>query len=218
MKKLLLVEDDISLGQILEERLSEDYQISWARTAFEALRLVQEKRDYHLIILDVGLPDINGFELAKKIKPITHAPFLFLTAQSDAESRLKGYQMGAEEFIPKPFHLKELLIRIEHVIKNHPVIDETLIDGVKFSFTKFQIEFSPQQIVTLGSSDMKILELLINKSPKVLDRDEIMSSVWGADSEMSHRSIDNIIVKLRSILGHLGDRIKTVRGQGYQWL
>lgn len=218
MKKLLLVEDDVSLGQILEERLSEDYQISWARTAFEALRLVQEKRDYHLIILDVGLPDINGFELAKKIKPITHAPFLFLTAQSDAESRLKGYQMGAEEFIPKPFHLKELLIRIEHVIKNHPVIDETLIDGVKFSFTKFQIEFSPQQIVTLGSSDMKILELLINKSPKVLDRDEIMSSVWGADSEMSHRSIDNIIVKLRSILGHLGDRIKTVRGQGYQWL
>lgn len=218
MKKLLLVEDDISLGQILEERLSEDYQISWARTAFEALRLVQEKRDYHLIILDVGLPDINGFELAKKIKPITHAPFLFLTAQSDAESRLKGYQIGAEEFIPKPFHLKELLIRIEHVIKNHPVIDETLIDGVKFSFTKFQIEFSPQQIVTLGSSDMKILELLINKSPKVLDRDEIMTSVWGADSEMSHRSIDNIIVKLRSILGHLGDRIKTVRGQGYQWL
>lgn len=222
-QSLLLVEDDLSLGQILEERLSQEYAISWVRSGFEAIKKVEErkhqfKKDFDLILLDVGLPDINGFQVAQRIKPLTHSPFLFLTAQSDAESRLKGYQLGAEEYIPKPFHLKELLIRIDRVIKAHPVVEEKEVEGVRINFSTFQIRLPSGEVLSLASSEIKLLEYLIKRSPEVLDRDEIMTAVWGAESELSHRSIDNMIVKLRSALGPIGEKIKTIRGRGYQWI
>jgi len=103
MKKILLVEDDFSLGETLNERLGQDYDVTWVQSAEQAIQKMKTTKDIHLIVLDVGLPGKNGFDLAKEIRQFSHAPFLFLTAQADAESRLKGYQLGAEEFIPKPF-------------------------------------------------------------------------------------------------------------------
>lgn len=218
MRKILLVEDDHSLGETLFERLKKEYDVAWGKTFSEAWTLFSKTKDFDLIILDVGLPDGNGFELAEKIKQVSPALFLFLTAQADAESRLRGFELGAEEYIPKPFHLKELLIRVKHVLAAHAPTREIQLENCVINFTKLSVQKKSGPIEYPPVTDMKILQLLIEKSPRVLSRDEIMNEIWGIDKNPSHRTIDNIIVRLRQLLGDDGEKhIRSVRGVGYQW-
>lgn len=218
MRKLLLVEDDPSLGNTLLERLQKDYEVSWAQNLAEAWTTFSRSRDFDLVILDVGLPDGNGFELAEKIKKISPALFIFLTAQADAESRLRGFELGAEEYIPKPFHLKELLIRVKHVLEAHAPAKELVLDSCTVNFTTMSVQKKSGQIEYPPVTDIKILQLLVEKSPRVLSRDDIMNEIWGVDKNPSHRTIDNIIVRLRHLLGDEGEKhIRSVRGVGYQW-
>lgn len=218
MRKILLVEDDLSLGETLTDRLKRDYDVAWGRNLAEAWALFTKSRDYDLIILDVGLPDGNGFELAAKIRQISPALFLFLTAQADAESRLRGFELGAQEYIPKPFHLKELLIRVKHVLDAHAPTRELKLENCVVNFTQMSVTKKTGQIEYPPVTDLKILQLLVEKSPRVLSRDEIMNEVWGVDKNPSHRTIDNIIVRLRQLLGDDGEKhIRSVRGVGYQW-
>src|SRR6266581_125413 len=129
MKRLLLVEDDRSLGATLNERLlREKYQVAWVETKQRALKKLSEGL-WDLVILDIGLPDGSGFELARQIKGSTSLPIMFMTALSTAEHRLEGFEIGAEEFIPKPFHLQELLLRVKHVLENHPMLHRVSCRG-----------------------------------------------------------------------------------------
>lgn len=221
MRKVLLVEDDLSLGETLTERLKRDYDVTWAKNFSEAWTSFSTSRDFELAILDVGLPDGSGFELAQKMKQLKAGSpilFLFLTAQADAESRLKGFELGAEEYIPKPFHLKELLLRVKHVLDAHAPAREIEMADCFVNFTNMSVRKKSGSIEYPPVTDMKILQLLIEKSPRVLSRDEIMNEVWGVDKNPSHRTIDNIIVRLRQLLGSDGEKhIRSVRGVGYQW-
>lgn len=218
MRKILLVEDDLSLGETLTARLQKEYQVSWAKSLSEAWSTFSASKDFDLILLDVGLPDGTGFELAEKIKQISPVLFLFLTAQADAESRLRGFELGAEEYIPKPFHLKELLIRVKHVLEAHAPAREIELPGCTLNFTNLSVQLKSGKIEYPPVTDMKILQLLIEKSPRILSRDEIMNEVWGVDKNPSHRTVDNIIVRLRHVLGDDGEKhIRSVRGVGYQW-
>ncbi len=218
MKKILLVEDDASLGETLYERLCQNYEVQWVRDVHSTLKLSDRLKEFNLIVLDVGLPDGNGFELAQQIRKLSQTPFLFLTAQADAENRLKGYQLGAEEFIPKPFHLKELLIRLDHVLRRHTFSEVVNVKNIEINFSDLSIINEKNEKVFLASSEMKVLEILIKQAPRVLDRDEILNQVWGLDRDVSHRSIDNIVVKIRSSLSSAGSCVHTVRGRGYQWI
>lgn len=218
MRKILLVEDDQSLGETLTSRLQKEYQVTWAKSLSEAWSTFSASKDFDLILLDVGLPDGSGFELAEKIKQISPVLFLFLTAQADAESRLRGFELGAEEYIPKPFHLKELLIRVKHVLEAHAPAREIELPGCTLNFTNLSVQLKSGKIEYPPVTDMKILQLLIEKSPRILSRDEIMNEVWGVDKNPSHRTVDNIIVRLRHVLGDDGEKhIRSVRGIGYQW-
>lgn len=218
MKKILLVEDDFTLGKTLSERLSKEFDVSWEKTFESAWTTFSKVRDFDLAIFDVGLPDGSGFDLAEKIRKEKDMLFLFLTAQADAESRLKGFELGAQEFIPKPFHLKELLIRVHHVLETHLHSPEIKIDGALIDLVSMSIKYDGGQIEYPSMTDMKVLKLLIEKAPRVLSRDEIMNEVWGIDKNMSHRSIDNVIVRLRNLFGSAGENhIRSVRGVGYQW-
>lgn len=218
MRKILLVEDDLSLGETLTTRLQKEYQVSWAKNLNEGWSLFSASKDFDLIILDVGLPDGTGFELAEKIKHVSPVLFLFLTAQADPESRLRGFELGAEEFIPKPFHLKELLIRVKHVLEAHAPAREIELSTCTVNFTNLSVQKKSGKIEYPPVTDMKILQLLIEKSPRILSRDEIMNEVWGVDKNPSQRTIDNTIVRLRHILGEDGEKhIRSVRGIGYQW-
>lgn len=218
MKRLLLVEDDVSLGETLKERLlKESYDVVWVESQSEAEKAVNE-RPFDLIILDVGLPDGSGFDLAKKVRAKTSTPFLFVTAMNSAEHRLEGYEIGAEEYIPKPFHLKELLLRIRHVLETHKGIEEVRVGDRVIDLAAQAVVGPNGEKEFLPARDFQLLKLLIESAPRALSRDEILNQVWGEDKFPSHRTVDNTIVRLRQAIGDTGGRyIRSVRGVGYQW-
>lgn len=219
MRKILLVEDDTSLGETLHERLSKEYQVFWAQNVQTAKDTLTKEPGLDLVILDVGLPDGTGFDVAEYIRTQNlHPLFIFLTAQADAEARLKGFELGAEEFIPKPFHLKELLIRVHHVLELHAPQSEIVVEGTTINFSTMSVKKASGPIEYPPLTDLKILQLLIDRAPRVVSRDEIINEVWGPDKNPSHRTIDNTIVRLRQLFGDKGEAyIRSVRGVGYQW-
>jgi len=222
LSHVLLVEDDIGLGETLCERLvKENYQVAWCKGVKEAEQSFQQK-SFDLVILDLGLPDGSGFDLAKHIRKFKSTPIVFMTAMNTAENRLEGYEIGADEFIPKPFHLKEILMRVKHVLENHA--EPKKLSG-RLRVNQKWIHFSTQSIIheddreeQLAKRDFELLKLLIQSAPKILSRDEILNLVWGEDKFPSHRTVDNTIVRLRQALGEGSDEIiRSVRGVGYQW-
>lgn len=213
MTKILLVEDDWSLGATLRDRLQkEGYEVVWTRSA-SAAKEAAGASAFDLYLFDVGLPDGNGFELAPTLPP---KPFIFLTAQGDAESRLKGYDLGAEEFIPKPFHLRELLMRIRHVLDNHMPAPVLQIGDVKVNFDSFEF-FRGGNKENVSVRDVMLLKLLVNKSPTPVTRDEALSCIRGDDKFPTNRTVDNAILRLRAALGEQGSHIESIRGVGYRW-
>jgi two-component system, OmpR family, phosphate regulon response regulator PhoB len=218
MGKFLLVEDDASLGSTLQERLQKkSFEVVWART-FAAAHASLKNDHFDLIILDVGLPDGSGFDLAREIKGRSTVPIIFLTAMTAAHYRLQGFQIGAEEYIPKPFHLQELFLRIDHVLQNHAAKRRLKCGTRLIDFDSMTITSENGASEGLSVKEAQVLELLIKTSPKVISRDEILDAVWGEDKSPTNRTVDNIIVRLRNLLGDDGTIIKSVRSVGYQWL
>jgi two-component system phosphate regulon response regulator PhoB len=218
MKRLLLVEDDRSLGATLCERLArESYDVSWVETMQRALKKLSEGL-WDLVILDIGLPDGSGFDLARHIKEQTSLPLMFITALSTAERRLEGFEIGAEEFIPKPFHLRELLLRVKHVLENHPVCHQVACNGRVIDLDSRAIVQPDGQREYPASRDFDLLQLLVTSTPRVISRNQILDVLWGEDKLLNQRTIDNMIVRLRQMLGDTGSKyIRSVRGIGYQW-
>lgn len=217
--RLLLVEDDKSLGETLKERLEkESYDVTWAQNFSNALSQIKESR-FDLVILDVSLPDGSGFDLGTEIRKSSSAPFLFMTALSTAENRLTGYEIGAEEFIPKPFHLKELLLRIKHVLQNHAPQAKIKCFGKTLDLESQAVISESGEKEFLQARDFQLIKFLIQRAPQVLSRDEILNEIWGEDKFPTHRTVDNAIVRLRQAINDSeGEMIRSVRGVGYQWV
>jgi len=218
MKRLLLVEDDRSLGATLHERLlREPYDVAWVETKQRALRKLDEGL-WDLVILDIGLPDGSGFELARHIKQSTSVPIMFMTALSTAEHRLEGFEIGAEEFVPKPFHLRELLLRVKHVLDRNPVRHQISCNGRVIELESRVIVQPDGRREHPAARDFDLLQLLITSSPAVTSRNQILDVLWGEDKFLNQRTIDNMIVRLRQSLGDTNSTfIRSVRGIGYQW-
>jgi DNA-binding response OmpR family regulator len=218
MKRLLLVEDDRSLGATLHERLlREQYDVAWVETKQRALKKLEEGL-WDLVILDIGLPDGSGFELARHIKQSTSVPIMFMTALSTAEHRLEGFEIGAEEFVPKPFHLRELLLRVAHVLERHPVRHRISCNGRVIELENRAILQPDGRREYPAARDFDLLQLLITGSPSVISRNQILDVLWGEDKFLNQRTIDNMIVRLRQTLGDTNSTyIRSVRGIGYQW-
>lgn len=214
MTRILLVEDDRSLGATLRDCLKkEGYEVSWAQSKAEALD-ANAAEAFDLYLLDVGLPDGTGFEIAEQLKK---GPFVFLTAQSDAESRLRGYDLGAEEYIPKPFHLRELLMRVKHVLQNHVRASTLEFEDVKVDFGSYLVSRAGHS-ETLPAKDVQYLKLLVENSPRVVSRDEALNLLWGEDKFPTARTVDNCVVRLRQALGEKASvALESVRGVGYRW-
>ncbi|HXM50647.1 MAG TPA: response regulator transcription factor [Pyrinomonadaceae bacterium] len=218
MKRLLLVEDDRSLGATLHERLlREPYDVAWVETKQRALKKLDEGL-WDLVILDIGLPDGSGFELARHIKQRTSVPIMFMTALSTAEHRLEGFEIGAEEFVPKPFHLRELLLRVKHVLDRYPVRHQISCNGRVIELESRVIVQPDGRREHPAARDFDLLQLLITSSPAVTSRNQILDVLWGEDKFLNQRTIDNMIVRLRQSLGDTNSTyIRSVRGIGYQW-
>lgn len=222
MSTILLIEDDVSLGSTLTERLQvEGHQVEWTQSKSKALDIISQK-SFDLLIIDVGLPDGNGFDVAKIASNSSNSNIIFLTAMNTAEDRLLGFELGAADFVPKPFHLKELLLRVNKVLSTSQVPPKTVSYGtVRIDFESMTLHFEDGKSEQLPARDFKLLELLVSSTPKVLSREEIMQklwSKWGNEADTSPRTIDNAVVRLRGLLRKgQAEFIHSVRGVGYQW-
>lgn len=221
---ILLVEDDRSMGPTLKERLElESYTVSLAPSLGAAKQsFMAEKPD--IVVLDLGLPDGSGFSFAEElIQNREYPPFIFLTALAGAPERLRGYELGASEFIPKPFHLKELLIRIAKVAatlrEKDSIKDVVHFHGYTINFRGYEITSPSGEVLFLGARDCGLLALLIAEKHRVVSRDEILDKIWGEENFPTNRTIDNAIVRLRAALGEKGsEAIKSIRSVGYRWM
>jgi len=218
MSRVLLVEDDESLGRTLTERLrKERLEVHWAKTVAAAERAVAEDV-WDLAVLDVRLPDGSGFGLARMIKRSSLTPIMFMTALNSAENRLEGFEIGADEYLPKPFHLKEFVLRVRHVLATERVPEIVRAQGREIDLRALSVTTAHGERAFLQVRDGRVLRLLISSAPDVVDRSVILDRVWGRDQFPTPRAVDNAIVRLRQALRDEDNSlIRSVRGVGYQW-
>jgi len=223
--RILLVEDEETLAVGLEYNLSEEgYIVEWASNGKEALECIGSN-DYDLIILDIMLPYLDGFEVAEKIRE-QHArlPILMLTARTSANDRIRGLELGADDYLTKPFHLEELLLRVKGMLKRKQWYQSALSDNPVYHFGENEINFenlscrSAKRSITLTAHEAMVLKYLIDNQGKVVSRKELLQNVWHIDSEIETRTIDNFIVRLRKYFEPNPAQpiyIKSVRSIGY---
>jgi two-component system, OmpR family, phosphate regulon response regulator PhoB len=143
---------------------------------------------------------------------------MFMTALNSAEDRLEGFEIGADEFLPKPFHLRELLLRVQHVLGTRRRDQGLTVDGCEIDLGALTVTHAGGARARLQVRDGRLLKVLIDAAPRIVDRSEILDRVWGRDQYPTPRSVDNCIVRLRQALRDDGSRlIRSVRGVGYQW-
>lgn len=221
---VLLVEDEANLGQTLRDYLrSKKFNVELATTCKEAKAKFNE---FHpaIVILDIGLPDGDGISLAKELRAIRKdSVLLFCTALNDPTLRVEGLELGAEDYITKPFELKELTLRLDRILKSRQISlhrpDTYHFGKLIFWPRRFEIQDAHGIISPLGQKECAILELLIEKQNEVVARDEMIESIWGEDSFPTNRTIDNYIVRLRKWADTDEERtlqITSVRGIGYK--
>jgi DNA-binding response OmpR family regulator len=218
MARVLLVEDEPSLGRTLSERLQrENLEVTWAQTV-EAAEAALGTGRWDLAILDVRLPDGSGFGLARQIKRSSLTPVMFMTALNSAENRLEGFEIGADEYLPKPFHLKEFMLRVRHVLATQRVPELVLVRGLEIDLAALSVTSPDGSRVFLQVRDARVLKMLISAAPSAVDRSDIIDRVWGHEQYPTARAVDNAIVRLRQALhDEHGELIRSVRGVGYQW-
>ncbi len=221
MTRILLVEDDPALGSTLCERLKEEgYAAKWVTRRDDAeAAFAGEKFD--LVILDIGLPDGKGFAFGRHVKEKSGIPLVFLTAMNSAEYRLEGFEIGADDYIPKPFHLKELLLRIDRVLKARG-INRTIETGdIVIELESMTVRLPGDLVEQPQVRDFELLCCLVRSAPCVLSRESIHQKVWSNDPETgTFRSIDNSVLRLRTMFRKFSDEefIRSVRSVGYQWV
>jgi DNA-binding response OmpR family regulator len=218
MARILLVEDDVSLGRTLAERLEKErLNVEWVQTIGDANARLDASA-WDLAIVDVMLPDGSGFGLARQIRQRTTTPIMFMTALNSAENRLEGFEIGADEYLPKPFHLKEFMIRVRHVLGRQRATRALTVNGLTVDLEALTVETPDGQKAFLQVRDCKVLKMLVDAAPRVVDRSTVLNQVWGEDQFPTTRAVDNAIVRLRQALGdEEGRLIRSVRGIGYQW-
>jgi DNA-binding response OmpR family regulator len=218
MPRVLLVEDDASLGRTLAERLEKErLTVRWVQTIADARKDLGAGA-WDLAILDVKLPDGSGFGLARQIRKETATPIMFMTALNSAENRLEGFEIGADEYLPKPFHLKEFIIRVRNVLGRQRSTRTITANGCVVDFDAMSVERAGGERTFLQPRDSRVLSLLVDAAPRVVDRSEILDRVWGEENFPTPRAVDNTIVRLRQVLhDDEGRLIRSVRGVGYQW-
>lgn len=221
MNKLLLIEDDTSLGYILKEYLQmHDFQVDWAKDGVEGLEIFNDG-SFDLCILDVMMPKKDGYQLAEEIKNGSpHTPIIFLTAKSLKIDKLKGFKLGADDYIVKPIDEEELIARIQAVLRRTgnlkaPRKEVYLIGGYAFNARNQELTFAEAHI-HLTQKESKILELLAENMDDLVERDVILNALWGDNSYFNRRSMDVFISKLRKYLSQdPAIYITNVHGKGY---
>ena len=222
--KILVVEDDPRISEVLEYALkAEAYEVEKAQRGREAIE-VAKRSSPALIVLDVGLPDIDGFEVCRSIRRFSDVPVVFLTSRTDEIDRVVGLEIGGDDYVVKPFSPRELLARIKAIRRRHDRAalaspeneEETELryGPITMDLEKFRVRCGNREIV-LTAQEFRLLELLVRHPGRVFTREQVLNRAWGEGGLVTDRTIDVHVKSLRRKFGKL-DFIETVRGIGYR--
>jgi two-component system, OmpR family, phosphate regulon response regulator PhoB len=226
MTKILIIEDDSDISELIEYNFKQE---KWeCRLADNGSDGVALANSYHpdLIVLDLMLPDISGLDVCRKLKADVHTqktPIIMLTAKSEEVDRIVGFEIGADDYVTKPFSPRELILRVKAIIKrvSTKVNEKPLPHVVQFGVLKFIPEkyevYVHDELIQLTSLEFKILNYFLNNLGRVASRDILLDKVWGYDAELTTRTVDTHIKRLREKLGAAGEYIDTIRGVGYRF-
>jgi len=215
--KILVVDDEKDLCEILQFNLeSEGYEVDTANSAEEALKKPLEKFD--LILLDVMMGGMSGFKAADTIRKQKQLdiPIIFITAKGNENDMLTGFNIGADDYIEKPFSLKEVIARVKAVLKRGraKLAEKLIFNGLEIDTGK-KLAYIDNHVVDLTRKEFDILHLLIKRKGSYVSRDEILDKVWDDDVVVTERNVDVNIARLRKKIGYYGNHIKGKTGYGY---
>jgi len=221
---ICLVEDEQSLVEMIQFNLELDgYDVFAIRDGGLAKEHFELKIDYDLFILDVMLPRISGLDLCKIIREKSQAPILFLSAKGTTQDRIEGLKIGANDYLPKPFDLEELILKVKILTKKEGEQKDFLLQvgELEVDFNTFEVRSLENEIVHLFSKrEIELLKLFQEKEGKVVSRDEILDRVWGKDSYPTARTIDNYILVFRKIFEKNARKpqfFHSIRSVGYKF-
>jgi len=218
-RKLLIIDDDEKLAEPLKVYLQRfDFTLESETQPLDGLARLQSEA-FDLVILDVMLPQIDGFETCRRIRQLSQIPIIMLTARGEVMDRVVGLEMGADDYLPKPFEPRELVARIQNILKrsqNVQTLEVYEIGDLRIDLDRKLVEKAGQKL-DITANEFALLSLLIKDQKKIFSRDEIMQALRGIDADIYSRAIDVLVSRLRQKLQR-AELIRTVRGAGYQFV
>ena len=223
-QKILLIEDEPDIRKTLEYNLSrEGFDVVCASSLSEGKNYINTNQ-FSLILLDLMLPDGSGLDLCRELKTDSDkklTPIIILTAKDDEVDKVVGFELGADDYVTKPFSVRELILRVKAVLKRGNAKSENL--EVQRQFGDLVIDVDSHEVyvdnepVTLTALEFKLLRQLVDRRGRVQSRDQLLSDVWGYSAEVTTRTVDTHIKRLREKLGAMGKYVQTIRGVGYKF-
>ncbi len=223
-ERILVVEDDPHISKLIRYNIEKaGFDNQAVITGEEALLKLEESK-FDLVILDVMLPKMDGFEVCRRIRQhnrLSQLPVLMLTARGEETDKIVGFELGADDYLVKPFSPRELILRIKSILRRKQQKSETLegifeFDQLKLDTIKHKVFVGTKDII-LTAMEFKLLKTLMHRRGRMQSRNQLLSDVWDMDSDVTTRTIDTHIKRLRQKLGKMGKLIETVRGYGYRF-
>jgi DNA-binding response OmpR family regulator len=217
--RILIAEDEEKLRKIIKKYLmNEGYDVYEASNGQEALEM-QEEFDVDLIILDVMMPVMDGWMALKLIRKESKVPVMMLTARTSEEDTVFGFELGADDYIAKPFRARELVARVKALLHRSgkmAATDKVQIGDLRVDLLGMHVEVN-EQAIELSPKEYELLIYFLNNRNQALSREQILNRIWGYDFVGDDRTVDTVVKRLRKKLEHEGERISTVRGVGYRF-
>ena len=217
--KILVVDDEARMRKLVKDFLTiKGYQVIEAGDGEEAVEIFFQQKDIALILLDVMMPKMDGWEVLKTIRLHSKVPIIMLTARGEERDELQGFDLGVDEYIFKPFSPKILVARVEAILRrsNHVVGEVMNVGGIEINKAAHQVTIDGKPI-ELSYKEFELLTYFVENQGIALSREKILNNVWNYDYFGDARTIDTHVKKLRSKLGEKGDYIKTIWGMGYKF-
>ena len=217
--KILVVDDESRMRKLVKDFLvTQNYEVLEAEDGSQAVDLFFEQQDIALIILDVMMPKMDGWQVCREIRNYSKVPIIMLTARTDERDELQGFQLGVDEYIAKPFSPKILVARVEAILRRTNQLTESEVleyGGISIDKAAHVVTIDGASI-DLSFKEFELLTYFMENKGIALSREKILNSVWNYDYFGDARTIDTHVKKLRSKMGNKGDLIKTVWGMGYK--
>lgn len=218
--KILVVDDESRMRKLVKDFLvKNNYEVLEAEDGAQAVDIFFEQNDIALIILDVMMPKMDGWQVCREIRAYSKVPIIMLTAKADEKDELQGFELGVDEYISKPFSPKILVARVEAILRrtNQVSTDELLeAGGIRIDKAAHSVTVDSQPI-DLSYKEFELLTYFVENKGIALSREKILNSVWNYDYFGDARTIDTHVKKLRSKMGDKGELIKTIWGMGYKF-